>query len=69
MDILTSPWFIITVIMAFLIGNIAAFKYLTPKNIERLKPKNDQLDRLIELDKKHHQQLNPSEKQEKEKDE
>lgn len=62
MDILTSPWFIIPVIMAFLIGNIATFKYFTPKNIEKLKPKNEQLDRLIELDKKHHQPAQESKK-------
>jgi hypothetical protein len=56
MDFLTSPWVIITLIMCFLIGNVAAFRYFTPKNLDKFKPKNnDELERLIELDKKHHQ--------------
>ncbi len=70
MDFLTSPWFIITIVMAFLIGNIAAFKYISPKHLDKLtKPKNDQLDRLIELDKKHHQQLQGDKSRKNKKDE
>lgn len=69
MDFLTSPWVIITLIMGFLISNIAAFKYLTPKNIEKFRQKNDQLDRLIELDKKHQKQLQQDNKAETKKDE
>lgn len=61
MDFLTSPWVIITLIMCFLIGNVAAFRYFTPKNLDKLKPQNnDDLERLIELDKKHHQVRQPN---------
>ncbi len=71
MDFLTSPWVIITIIMCFLIGNIAAFRYFTPKNLDKFKPKNnDELNRLIELDKKHQETLhNHSDKTTKKKDE
>ncbi len=62
MDFLTSPWVIITIIMCFLIGNIAAFKYFTPKNLDKFKLRREgELDRLIELDKKHQQALNDKE--------
>jgi hypothetical protein len=57
MELLTSPWVIIIIIMSVLIGNIVAFKYLTPKNLKPFAPKNDDLKRLIELDKKHQQEL------------
>jgi len=52
MDILTSHWVIIILIMAALIGNVVAFKYLTPKNLNAYKKKDQNLERLIELDKK-----------------
>jgi beta-lactamase regulating signal transducer with metallopeptidase domain len=57
MELLTSPWVIIVIIMSVLIGNIVAFKYLTPKNLKSFTPKNDDLKRLLELDKKHQQEL------------
>jgi hypothetical protein len=58
MDIFTSPWFIITIVICIIVGNVAALKYLTPKNLEQLKKKpNDDLDKLIELDKKHQKEL------------
>jgi hypothetical protein len=58
MDFLSSPWVIISIIMCFLIGNVAAFRYFTPKNLDKFKSKSSQdLDRLIELDKKHQQIL------------
>ncbi|CAM3748555.1 hypothetical protein VA7868_00631 [Vibrio aerogenes CECT 7868] len=58
MDILTSPWFIITIVISIIVGNVAALKYLTPKNLEQFKKKpNDDLDKLIELDKKHQREL------------
>lgn len=58
MEFLTSPWVIITIIMGFLIGNVAAFRYFTPKNLDKFKTKSDdELNRLIELDKKHQQIL------------
>ncbi|SJN54901.1 hypothetical protein VR7878_00982 [Vibrio ruber DSM 16370] len=58
MDFLTSPWFIITVVISIIVGNVAALKYLTPKNLDKLNKnhKND-LDRLLELDKKHQQEI------------
>jgi hypothetical protein len=62
MDFLTSPWVIITIIMCFLIGNIAAFKYFTPKNLDKFKlRREDEFDRLIELDKKHQRELKDKE--------
>ncbi|SHE93655.1 hypothetical protein [Vibrio gazogenes] len=58
MDFLASPWFIITVVISIIIGNIAALKYLTPKNLDKLKKRQgNDLDRLIELDKKHQQEI------------
>ncbi|MDW6093533.1 DUF2897 family protein [Vibrio rhizosphaerae] len=58
MDFLTSPWFIITVVISIIVGNVAALKYLTPKNLDQLKKKQENdLDRLIELDKKHQQEI------------
>ncbi|MDW6001534.1 DUF2897 family protein [Vibrio mangrovi] len=58
MEFLTSPWFIIIIVISILVGNIAAFKYLTPKNLDSFKGKKENdLDRLIELDKKHQQEI------------
>ncbi|MCE0494475.1 DUF2897 domain-containing protein [Vibrio salinus] len=68
MDILTSPWVIIPLIMIILIGNMAAFKYLTPKNLDAYKKKESDLDRLIELDKKRRKALNDEETENKKKD-
>jgi hypothetical protein len=57
MELLTSPWVIIVLIMSVLIGNIVAFKYLTPKNLKSFTQKNDNLDKLLELDKKHREEF------------
>ncbi len=69
MDIFSSPWVIISLIMIVLIGNMVAFKYLTPKNLEdyqkKLKNKDKDIDRLIELDKKRRKE---SEEQKDKKD-
>ena len=43
--------------MIVLIGNMVAFKYMTPKNLDAYKKKDQDLDRLIALDKKHQQEL------------
>lgn len=56
-DFLLHPWVIITLVLAVIIGNIAAFKYgsnikYDPKN-KPSSPKKD-LERLIELDKAAH---------------
>jgi hypothetical protein len=58
MDFFTSPWFIILIVVSIIVGNVAALKYLTPKNLDNFtKKKGHDLDRLIELDKKHQQEL------------
>lgn len=62
MDILTNPWVIITLVMAVLIGNIVAFKYMTPKNLDQYKKRDNDIDKLIELDKKHQQALHKDKK-------
>ncbi|SHO55836.1 DUF2897 family protein [Vibrio quintilis] len=64
MDIFASPWFIITIVISIIVGNVAALKYLTPKNLEQFKKKpNDDLERLIELDKKRQKELKKDDEQ------
>lgn len=52
-EILTSPWLIVGIIIAFLISNLATVRYLSNRNFKSYQRRNDDLNKLIELDKKH----------------
>ncbi|GLQ75183.1 DUF2897 family protein [Vibrio penaeicida] len=54
MEFLTNPWVIITIVLAVVIGNIAALKYTAKMKFTPSKRESD-LDRLNELDKKAHE--------------
>ncbi|GAA5645448.1 hypothetical protein VPR01S_03_02930 [Vibrio proteolyticus NBRC 13287] len=49
MDILTSPWVIIIIVVAVVVGNIAALKYTAKMKMGQTSKKSE-LDRLNELD-------------------
>ncbi len=64
MDFLLNPWVITFIVFAFLIGNIAAFKYadkITARQMKERKNKSD-IEKLIELDKKHRKEENSQKK-------
>lgn len=49
MDILTNPWVIIIIVVAVVVGNIAALKYTAKMKMGQTSKKSE-LDRLNELD-------------------
>ncbi|WP_104402045.1 DUF2897 family protein [Vibrio penaeicida] len=54
MEFLTNPWVIITIVLAVVIGNIAALKYTAKMKFTPPGKGKKDLDRLNELDKKAH---------------
>lgn len=65
-EFLFNPWVITIIIVAILVGNLAALKYSAKVTFDaHSKNGNKQdLDKLIQLDKKHQNQLNQDKKKE-----
>ncbi|PKF79104.1 DUF2897 domain-containing protein [Vibrio sp. vnigr-6D03] len=53
MEFLTNPWVIITIVLAVVIGNIAALKYTAKMKFTPSDKEKSDLDRLNELDKEN----------------
>ncbi|MBN7277744.1 DUF2897 family protein [Vibrio cholerae] len=53
MEFLLNPWVISFIVIAVMVGNLAALKHLSNIRLKQL-DKNSDLEKLIELDKKLH---------------
>ncbi len=52
MEWLLNPWVIVTIVMAIMIGNLMALKYLGKASFSKQTKTTKNIDKLLELDKK-----------------
>lgn len=57
-EFLTNPWVIIIIVVSIIVGNIAALKYTANYNHDAATKRNQDLDRLTELDARRRQKMN-----------
>ncbi|ENM5832128.1 DUF2897 family protein [Vibrio metoecus] len=62
MEILFNPWVISFIVVAVIVGNIAALKYTANMKVGQMGKKSE-LDRLNELDKQRNPQSSDTSKQ------
>ncbi|BCL70735.1 conserved hypothetical protein [Vibrio nigripulchritudo MADA3029] len=55
MEFLTNPWVIIIIVLAVVIGNIAALKYTAKMKFTQVERGKSDLDKLNDLDKDNQQ--------------
>lgn len=70
-EILTNPWVIIIVVLAVIIGNIAALKYTAKMKfgpMDTNSKRQSDIDKLTALDKAAHGNREPTQVKEKKKD-
>ncbi len=59
---LFNPWVISAIVVSVIVGNIAALKYTANMKFDKPSKTESDLDRLNELDKKHHADTSDKEK-------